>query len=180
MNTLASVRKEYRSLKKVVEKRVDAALFVSGGDVLDAQVNRIFTQGKNNRGQLIGRYSNDPLYISAPQSPVRLPKRGKRGATRFKNGKPHRSTYFDGYGDFKQAIGRGRKVNFVVFGRLRSDYSNSLRKKRKGVWVIGPKLPENQRKLSGLVDKYGRSPWLLSNREKKLFRTSFKRELLAA
>jgi len=97
-------------------------------EVITRQTYRIFTKGQGGHGPL-GSYDPSPIYVSNQQryTPRRNKPVGKYGSTKFKNGKPHKSTYFpDGYSQFKKAIGKGNgKVNLWLFGNFLKAFMNS-------------------------------------------------------
>ena len=88
------------------------------------QADRIFTDGLDAKGAPIGRYSAKPMYVNTTDaSPRKIQGKGKTGKTRFKNGKPLKSTYFaGGYREFKMKVGRGKKFNLFLFGNFNRAY----------------------------------------------------------
>jgi hypothetical protein len=94
---------------------------------------RIFTKGLNSNGGRIGQYNDsNSLYINPndkKRSPIKTTPIGKNGDTVFKStGKPHLTTYFKSYKDFREKIGReGGFINLVLFGNLKINFENNSR-----------------------------------------------------
>lgn len=88
------------------------------------QADRIFSDGLDSKGAPIGRYSAKPMYVNTKDaSPRKIQGKGKTGRTKFKNGKPLKSTYFaGGYKEFKMRVGRGNKFNLFLFGNFNRAY----------------------------------------------------------
>jgi hypothetical protein len=133
-------------------------------EVIARQTYRIFTKGQGSNGPL-GSYSPDPIYVSNKQSstPRRNKPVGKTGETKFKNGNPHKSTYFPGgYSEFKKAIGKGGKVNLWLFGNFLKAFMNSGgvnnikvgNSRIKIIKSIKPGTHNPQGKLDGIFNKY--------------------------
>lgn len=98
--------------------------------VMTLQARRIFVQAKKVDGSNIGEYVKKPVYIS-PDSNKSLPKfplKGKSGETKFKNGKEHKTGYFENFLDFKKEIGRNKNVQTVdlfLTGDLQRNWANA-------------------------------------------------------
>ena len=127
--------------------------------------NRIFVEGKNSKGELIGEYNTtDPLYINPKtKSPKSFPPKGMEGETKFKNGNSHKTGYFDSYSDFRKQIGRESKnVNLVLSGDLQSDFRkakvNSPAKATKineNYYTIQLDRALNEKKMEGNEKRFG-------------------------
>lgn len=100
-------------------------------EIIDRQQRRIFDKGIDGNGGPIAEYSDKPLYVSNSiyATPRKNKPIGKTGQSKFKNGKPHKSTYFaGGYGQFKKAISKSSGsggVNLWLFGNFRKGFMNS-------------------------------------------------------
>jgi hypothetical protein len=91
------------------------------------QGRRIFSEGKKTSGAPIGQYnSTTPLYVNTEKkSPKKVAAKGKHGETNFNDGKPHVTTYFSSYKDYRRTIGRPvDKMNLVLSGDLQLDFFN--------------------------------------------------------
>lgn len=154
-------------------------LLTSVTEVHARQVKRIFEQGLNGDNVKIGNYnSKDPIYINPDESPKSFPTKGKNGETTFKNGKNHKTGYFDSYKAFRQAISRETGfVNLRLTENLKFDFTNSLTLSG-GIYLTGTKKKENSDKVNGAVDKYGVATFQLSENEKSIFIESVKLKLL--
>jgi len=136
---------------------------------------RIFEEGENAEGGNIGTYnSTNPLYINPNTSPKKLAPKGKDGQTKFKNGKPHKTAYVSSYKDYRSKIGRQvSKVDFILSGELRSDFSNGRiptpEKVNNYKYVAGVKKEINAKKIEGLEEKFG-TVFKLTKEERKNFK----------
>lgn len=128
--------------------------FNAAQDVNQKKADRIFIRGLNANGRNIGTYSTKPIRISQKNSPRQL-----GGKTKY---------FAGGYKDFKQFIGRGAKVNLVVFRNLERDFRTSLTW-RSGEWTEGVKRNENVDKIGGILKKYGDVVFEFSKTEIKNF-----------
>jgi len=154
-------------------------LLTSVTEVHSRQVKRIFEQGLNGNGAKIGNYnSSDPIYIKPDESPKGFPTKGKNGETTFKNGKQHKTGYFDSYKAFRQAISRETGfVNLRLTENLKFDFTNSLTL-MGNVYVTGTKKKENSLKVDGAIDKYGVETFILTDNEREIYKQSVKLKLL--
>lgn len=98
--------------------------------VMTVQASRIFVNAKKVDGSNIGEYVNKPVYISPNTNKVlpKFPLRGKSGDTKFKNGKEHKTGYFENFLDFKKEVGRNKRVQSVdlfLTGDLQRNWANA-------------------------------------------------------
>jgi hypothetical protein len=120
------------SLQKKIQEleRANKPLEVAVRSIMAVQSGRIFIQGKNAEGGNIGEYVNKPVYIS-PDANKGLPKfplKGKDGSTKFKNGKQHKTGYFQNFHDFKKKVGRSKNlqtVDLFLTGNLQKNWANA-------------------------------------------------------
>lgn len=133
---------------------------------------RVFEQGKNSSGAKIGRYNDrNPLYVDTKtKAPITQPPIGKTGKARFKDGKPHKTTYYKSYKDFRSKQKRESGfVNLRLTNELQSDFANAnVSKTSTSVASAKPtkitahhyqiklKKPINQEKVESIEKKYGR------------------------
>lgn len=101
-----------------------------------SNMRRIHNEGKAVDGSMIGSYSTKPMYVSLKNSPRKFTPKGKKGKTKFKNGKSHKSGFFkDGYKGFRREIGKETGfVNLQLTGSLKADFN--MVKTTNG-WNIG-------------------------------------------
>jgi len=137
---------------------------------------RIFGQGKAADGTLIGKYSKEETYVSNKQSPVKMIPKGKTGRTKFKDGTPHKSRYFEkGYFEFRQTIGRqSGKVDLRLTGQMQNDYQVDARGE---IYVSGFSNTTNYKKATGNEDRFGKKIFKLSADEQEAFLNAFNTEL---
>lgn len=155
-------------------------LLTSVTEVHARQVKRIFEQGVDGNGKKIGEYDNKtPIYVDPDKSPKKFQTRGKNGETEFKNGKKHKTGYFDSYKAFRGAIGRETSfVNLRLTENLKFDFTNSLTLSG-AFYLTGTKKKENSDKVDGLSKKYGVETFQLTDAEKELYLDSVKRKLMS-
>ena len=176
MTTSEYIKKIDALLKKIEDAKF---LLTSVSEVHARQVDRIFDKGLNADGGKIGSYnSTNPIYVDPDKSPKKFPLKGKTGEGTFKNGKAHKTGYFDSYKAFRQAISREAGfVNLRLTENLKFDFTNSLTLSGS-VFQTGTKRKENSNKVEGQIDKYGIRTWQLSQSEIDIFRASVKQKLL--
>jgi hypothetical protein len=123
------IKKQNAKLAVILEKNIPLQLAVRS--VMAMQSKRIFLEGKNSKGSLIGNYGNYPLYVSEKyRKSTNLPSfplKGKTGETKFKNGNTHKSGYFGNYLAFKIAVKLNKRVNTVdlfLTGTLHRHWAN--------------------------------------------------------
>ena len=146
-NALKARAREILSLEKEIS-------FEAAQDVNQKKGDRVFNRGLNANGRNIGVYSTKPITISQKSSPKSL-----GGKSRHFSG---------GYKSYKQFIGRGTRVNLVVFRNLERDFRTSLTW-RSGEWTEGVKKTENVDKIGGILKKYGDIVFEFSKTEKKQY-----------
>lgn len=126
----------------MIEKH-NKPLEIAVRSVMSLQSKRIFLEGKNASGAIIGEYSPKPIYVSPVPGLKTFPLKGKPsgrtrkkitgsfigetgafvvrdievaindGKSKFKNGNPHKSGYFKNYLAFKEKVGRNKLVKTV-------------------------------------------------------------------
>lgn len=119
--TLKEASNNYADLAKNFTKVIiEAAVVPEANELLARTKNRIIVDGENSQGNDIGHYSKKEAYYIREQFVKKgaFKGRGKNGDTKFENGKPHRSMYFnDGYYGLRAVQGRPvNKVNLNYSG----------------------------------------------------------------
>jgi len=132
-------------------------------NVVREQGIRVFENGGVGANGSTQEYEGGALYVNPDknkgQSPRQFPTVGKTGQNKFKNGKAHKTGFFDSYSQFKRTIGQKSNVNLVLFGNLQSIFAAGIfvKKTNQGTSVfhslpISAFNPEG--KLKGLINKY--------------------------
>lgn len=134
---------------------------------------RIFEDGENAAGGKIGNYATSPgLYVNPKSAQVRkksFTPKGKTGKTKFEDGEPYKTRWFDSYNKFQHTQPfASSSVNLRLTNNLRSDFQNSLTVRGKLLASTGVKSDENEKKVEGFETKYG-SIFALSEKEKEHF-----------
>jgi hypothetical protein len=163
---------QWIALQRAKFEKIGVCFGRAVSDVHALQTQRIFVSGKNSQDANIGSYNtSNPLYVNPKYAPKKFPTRGKNGATRFKNGKPHKTGYFTSYSSFRQNQGRQTAtVDLRLSGALFRDYASSLIR-IDNKWYSGVKNKDNADKLKGAIDKYGATVFKLTPTELKLLNT---------
>jgi hypothetical protein len=140
-----------------------------GQSLLASNIERIHEKGKAVDGGNIGQYdTSSPMYINpnkAPRKAGLVPPKGKNGETKFKNGKPHKTTYVNSYKDYRGRVGRKTdKVNLNLTGKLQSELNLVVVNNKADIGFIssyGGTISE------AMEDKYGKKIWGVSKEDKK-------------
>lgn len=172
-----------KEFKKLLDRQLDEInkaniFFLTISESHARQVKRIFVEGQNEMDTDIGQYnSTAPIYISPIQSPIKISPKGKSGSSVFKNGKAHKSAYFDSYKAFRSAIGRQvSKVNLRLSEALKIDFQTSLQRSGED-YISGIKNDTNVGKAEGAIDRYG-DIFHYTISEKKYYYSELKKDLL--
>lgn len=170
---IAKMEKQKRELAR--SKAVNLAANTAHADM----VERIFTEGNASSGAKIGQYdSSDPLYIASKDSPRNVPHKGKTGESTFKNGKAHKTAYFESYKAFRQAVSRPTNyVNLDLFGRLKSEFENSVIRITNTSFEARLRTQESQDKATGNQRRFGKVIFGASNEERDTFRDVLRFEI---
>lgn len=134
-------------------------------DTIAKQSERIFINGKASDGSAIGSYDTKrPLYANpkkVPKGGGLLPLTGKTGKSTFKSGKKHKTRWVENYKELRNLMGlQTNKVDFVLFGNLKSDFENGGR----GTGIVPLRInnntmqvtldSENEKKRQGLEERF--------------------------
>ena len=177
------IKKQQKKLDEIV--RFNRPLAITVRSMVAVQAKRIFTDGMDGNGGVIGSYNNKtPFYVSDKNSP-------RQGNHKGKTGNTIKTTYYKSYKDFKQKMqGQSNFVNLRLFNELQSDFSNA------NVQVLGGrgsarhnpvKITPNEyhitlrkdinvKKKNGLEEKYGEI-FKLTDKERQLFFTNLQKEV---
>jgi len=128
---------------------------------------RIHEDGKAADDSNIGQYdTTNPLYVNPNKSPKAFAPVGKTGKTKFKNGQPHKTKYFDSYKGFRENIGRPTdKVNLSLTGQMNSQFTIIPTENGYG---LGWNNTEMYERSKGLETKYGKKIWSLTDEESEI------------
>lgn len=130
---------------------------------------RIFEGGLASDNSEIGTYNkSNSLYVNTKlNAPRSLKPTGKKGESVFKNGKSHKTTYFDSYSDFRKKQGReSEKVNLALNNFLKLDFTNSLTRSGNNSFVVKLKQKINYDKAKGNENRFNKKIFALSKEEK--------------
>ena len=151
--------------------KLDKPLEIAVRSMMAIQSKRIFLNGLNSDGNVIGQYVKKPIYISLAGSPKSFTPKGKPGAN--KKIKDRKTGYFENYLAYKTTIGRNARVKTVdlfLSGELHKDWANSealvkpeATKINQHNYVVS--LSENNQNK---VDRYGKV-FNLSVKERAVF-----------
>ena len=193
MTTEEYIKKNRVALEAIV--KLDIPLKIAVYTIVGEQSIRIFQDGLNSAGSKIGSYNNSvALYVNTTKSaPIKNAPKGKNGDVKFKNGNPHKSTYYKSYKEFRSKQKRESGfVNLRLTNELQSDFSNSKVSVSSTKVVAGKpikvnvhfyktelKKDINQKKREGLENKYGRI-FKLTKEEKTKFLSILQKELKIA
>lgn len=185
-------------LKKLSAETIDKAYLLAVQQTIGESGRRIFEQGMAVSGS-IGKYSTSPnLYVSNNNSPRNGTLKGKNGDRKFLNGKPHKTTFYKSYSDFRSTVGRGStSVNLVLSGRLYRNYLNSVDLYKKGAKPVTiPSMitparfgifdyaitlrKENMDKARGAEDHFGKKIFRLTKKEREGLKKRVSFELIKA
>lgn len=173
-----TIRQWQQKLDKTIKdlKNITVPMKLAAFSATAKMGERIFDEGRTTEGTKIGSYSDEPIYVSQSATPKpRGALTGKTGASKFKDGKPHKSKYFmQGYKGYRENV--GRQANFVdlsLTGELRLDFGNEKtvaepRKITDLEYQIRLDKSINRDKAGGAEEKYGEI-FSLSESERNIF-----------
>lgn len=152
---------------------------IAAQDTHAMMLERIFEKGQMPDGSQIGVYDyKNPLYVNPENSPKAFPKKGKNGDTKFSDGKPHKTGFFESYQEYRKKIGRQTsKVDFTLSGLFKSDCSRAVVKISDLRYESKVSTQRSSDILDGIEDKYG-NVFSLSDKEKENFAETIKFESL--
>lgn len=170
---IAKLEKQKRALGQT------KATFTAASTAHADMVERIFTDGNASNGGKIGQYDNsDPIYVNPDDSPRGVTPKGKNGQSTFKNGKPHKTSYFGSYKAFRQAVSRPTSyVNLDLFGRLKQEFENSISRISDTSFEARIRTSENQDKAIGNQRRFGKVIFGAAEAERDTFRDVLRFEI---
>lgn len=172
-------------------KEDDTPLRLASYSAIALQSVRIFTQGKDSSGSKIGDYSQKDIWINpdaksfVPRNSGGFTGKGKTGKSVFAlTGKPHKTTFFEGWKGFREAQGlQSGTVDLNYTGELFSDFCNpqggvpTTRKVTNTEFVTSLKRNLSKLKLAGNEDRFDATIGNLTDSEKDKFYTVARFEL---
>ncbi len=192
MTTSEFIKKQEAKINEIIKNNKPLLMAVSS--VVAMQSKRIFIEGKNADGGIIGEYKGGGIYVSpnANKDLKSFPLTGKDGISEnkkiysiktkkaLKNKSSHRTGYFENYLAFKKAIGKNKLIQTVdlnLTGELHRHWANGdianpgAQKINQHNYIVSI-TKEDQDK----VDKYDRV-FNLSKKERETFLKVVKIEL---
>jgi hypothetical protein len=155
-----------RQREKIAQLKSGKAVAIAAQDTHVKMAERIFEQGETSEGNKLKYNSSDPLYVNPKDAPRSFPPKGKTGKTKFENGKPHKTGYFESYKDYRQKIGRESGfMNLNLFGNLQSDFGKGVIKVDDSAYASTVTQESNKGKL----EKFS-TYFKLNKEERKNFR----------
>lgn len=153
------------------------ALVIAAKDTSAEMSERIFIEGQSVQGD-IGKYSTTATYIGDKNSPKKGTHKGKNDDTKFKDGRPHTTTYYEGgYSEYRSAMGRDNKgVNLSLTGRLETNFNNALVENNADEVVLRL-TAENTAKARGNELRFNKRIFSLTKEERERFVDTLKFEL---
>jgi hypothetical protein len=166
----------------------DKPVFFAAQAALTTFSRRVFQRGESTSGSTFKYNDTNPLYVDPKKTfgntSALRPPRGKHGDTKFKSGKPHKTTWVSSYKELRNIVGRESSfVNFEATGDLKSEIENRTsagltpRKISDADYEIRVTSDENAGKLLGLNTKYP-NVFKFSESEKKEYYRVFNLEYL--
>lgn len=143
---------------------------------------RIFFDGLDSSGSLIGQYSVNPFYINplslTTVSAGGIKPMGKNGQTVFKNGNPHKTKYLtQGYAELRNLTGRqAEKVDLNFSGSL----FQSIKVTENGIVSAVTYTNDSMADIMESQEaRFGKDISTVSNDEQEIGETAARNELLA-
>ena len=164
---------EYVSKLRTQASEIESGkpLFLAVSTTVASMSKRIFTDGKNSADGQIGNYnSSDPLYID--------PVVGKTGKDTFKDGKKHKTGYFESYKAFRGKIGRRTDfVNLNLTNELKLNFESGTRRISNTQYDLIVTKKINVDKVDGNEERFG-TIFHTTQKEKELYLLTYKQEII--
>lgn len=138
--------------------------------IISDLIPRVFEEGVSSDGGRIGQYdSSTPLYVNTSKNArIKNNPKGKNGESKFKNGKPKVTTYYENYKDFRQKQGcESSFVNLDLTGELQRDLANGLYKIDSNNFSLTVKQDINSKKIEGNEKRFGKEIFDLTKEEEE-------------
>ncbi len=186
MAKLKDLIAKYKDLQKDLsnKSKISERVTIVAAKAVEAKYKtRIFKDGKDSNGGLIGDYSTKPFYINPKSETLIGVKKGnikpigKNGQKQFKSGKPHKTSYLaGGYKELRQKTGRqSAKVDLNLSGSLLA----AIQTGRRGQFVVlGYTSTKKFLVMQGNEKRFNKKIANLSTAELQTFRNSARGELL--
>ena len=159
---------------------IDIAIKTGAQTIQGEILTRVNERGQAADNSDIGQYSTNPIYVNPNNAPRKFPTIGKTGKSKFADGMPHKTGYFEeGYSEFKTTIGRNEigKVNLFLTGNMRNSFV--LIETEKG-WGLGWLNERTTEIALALETKYGKRIFSdISAEEKRILIASIQERLKA-
>lgn len=161
-----------------LQKRIDdlqaveeEARYIAVQTIHADQVERIFSLGMASDGSKIGNYNTTKsIYVNPKDAPKGFTPEGKTGKKEHINGAQYKTKYFSSYAAFRANQGRKTDaVNLDLFGRLKSEYENGLRRGDEGAWISGLRTDESIDKAVGNQYRFNKGIFALTESEKEKY-----------
>jgi hypothetical protein len=145
MTTQEYIKRQHEKINLLKSGKVVA---IAATDTHTKMTARIFEDGETAQGNKLAYNNSDPIYVNPKDSPKSFPPKGKNGKTKFDNGKPHKTGYFDSYKEYRQKIGRESGfMNLNLFGILQSDFGKGVVKLEDSAYASTVTQESNKGKL---------------------------------
>ncbi len=134
-------------------------------------IKRIFTEGKDVNLNSIGQYSTEDIYINPSKTATRnnngfSPLTGKTGKSKFKDGKSHVTSFFEGWKGFRDVQGLNTDVvNLNNTGDMKSDFERTPQQINVNYYEASFSRPINDLKARGNEDHFNKKIFSVSKKE---------------
>ncbi len=151
-------------------KQVSALQRTIGTYLLASNLRRIHNDGVAVDGSQIGHYDAlTPLYVNPSRSTRKFPVKGKTGKTRFDNGNPHKTAYFDSYKKYRDEIDKETAVvNLQLSGKLKLSF---VLEQQGADWLIGFKNDYGKKISERQEEKWGKQIWGVTTQDRSQINT---------
>jgi hypothetical protein len=149
--------KEYQKRIKDLERQIidTKGFYQEVAFNINQRADRIFIKGGVGSQGTSVSYTGGAMYKNPKVAPRSFPTKGKNGESKFKNGKNHKTGYFDSYKSYKRTIGQKGFVNLIEFGNFEKAF-------RTGIYPQGLKInhaiplsvANPSGKVEGIIDRY--------------------------
>lgn len=180
---IAQLEKQARELKTT------KAILIAASTAHADMVERIFTDGIASNGSKIGSYdTRNEQYVNPENSPKKFQPKGKgekkskttqvfdistqksRRVAIKKDFSERKTRYFESYKAFRAMIGRETAyVNLDLFGRLKQEFENSLRRVSNEDFEARLRTEESIEKATGNQRRFGKAIFSATESERETF-----------
>lgn len=178
MTTAEFIAKQEAKIDAIIKN--DVPLMIAVSSITAVISNRVWGKGLNSKDAIIGNYGTNPIYVSATATPKPKKLTGKNGSDTFKNGKKHKSGYFDSYYNYKKSVGLNKVVQTVdlrLTGETHRDWANGDIANPTAEKINQHEYQQSLSKENAVkIEKYGKV-FQPTTKEKKLFIEVLQKEL---